>query len=232
MSALPHLVVMQVAEGATASSAASAIALAVEEPAAVTLYGAEAHLEALRNCLDLVLPEQEEELVQAIGAALSAAVDKRDRLSRFLGHIDHQIAYGKDEIRRLKTRLDLFEAVVEKIEGYVARVIVGLGKDAKGKWRKLEGNVSTLGVKNLPASVELDDETQVPTAYRRATVTLSAQLWEEIIDALPVELSARLADEAKRTDEAMKSLIKSGITGGTIVPGAHLATDRVKLVRA
>jgi hypothetical protein len=60
------------------------VAEAINEPAILCLYSTQDQLEALSNTLDLVPPEQEEELVALIGQTLSAYTEKRDRLSRFL----------------------------------------------------------------------------------------------------------------------------------------------------
>ena len=46
------------------------------------------------------------------------------------------------EIARLQKRRDFFTRTVERLEGYVELILCNLGKDAQGKWLKLEGNTS------------------------------------------------------------------------------------------
>ena len=56
-------------------------------------------------------------------------------------------------------------------------ILRNLGKDAKGKWLKLEGNTSSFSLKNLPPSTTITDEAAVPKAYKTVNVTLPAPLW-------------------------------------------------------
>jgi hypothetical protein len=221
--------------GSIRPPAALAVAEAIDEPAILSLYSTQDTLEALANTLDLVAPEQEEELIAVISRTLAAYQDKRDRVARFVAHVENQVAFAEAEIKRLRTRKDHFEKILDKVTGWIERSLVMLGRDPKDKtrrrWLKLEGESSTLGLKNLPASVEIDDEGQIPTAYRRTTVTLPTALWERIVDALPVELGFEVADNFKRKDEAQKALIKEAFDAHTPVPGAHMAGDRVRLVR-
>jgi hypothetical protein len=214
------------------SPAALELTGAIDEPGVLSLYSDADHLEALSNTLDMVPPEQEDEIVALIGQTLAAYTDKRDRFARFLAHLDNQIAFGKQEIERLERRVSMFTRFVERIETWTERALFKLGKTAKGKWPKLEGGTSTLGLKNLPETVAWDDESQVPLAFCKATITLPAPLWEEILDALPVELAGRVTDGAKRKLEPQKTPVKKAIEAGEIVPGAHIDSDRVKLVRA
>lgn len=204
---------------------------AAAPPAALTLYSIEEQLAALADTLDIVPPEQEEELVSRIGEALIQAKDKRDAMGRFLAHLESQRKFAAEEIARLKVRDETFARIQEKAESYVLRVIVSLGKDAKGKWPKLEGRTTTFSLRKLPASVAIEDESLVPIEHRRATVKLPAALWDQVLDALDVETAGKLLDQAKRTDEVSKTSVKTALQAGAEVPGAKLVEDGLKLVR-
>ncbi len=58
----------------------------------------------------------------------------------------------------------MFDAVAERVEQYVVRVIKDQGADSKGKYRKLEGNALTLSLRKCPVSVDITDEVAVPEA--------------------------------------------------------------------
>src|SRR2546427_7962438 len=51
-----------------------------------------------------VSPEQEQEFREEFQTALTAAVDKRDRVGQFLAHLEQQIEFAKSEIDRLRQR--------------------------------------------------------------------------------------------------------------------------------
>lgn len=204
---------------------------AAPPPAALTLYDLEEQLAALADTLDIVPADQEDELVARIGEALVQAKDKRDAMGRFLAHLESQAKFAAEEIERLRVRKEMFERIQERTENYILRVIMGLGKDAKGKWAKLEGRTVTFSLRKLPASVAIEDESLVPTDYRRATVKLPAVLWDEVLDALDVDTAGKVLDQAKRTDEVSKTAVKTALQSGTEVPGAKLVDDGVKLVR-
>jgi hypothetical protein len=200
-------------------------------PAALTLYQIEETLGALVDTLDIVPADQEEELVARIGEAMIQAIDKRDNMGRFLAHVDAQIEFASAEIKRLQDRKQMFERVLERTESYVVRVVKSLGLNPKGRWQRLEGRTVTFGLRKSPASVAIDDDTVVPAAYRKATIKLSAPLWEQILDALDVDLAGEVMGQVKRSDEVSKTAIKAAIDGGAAVPGAHLVEDGVRLVR-
>ena len=152
------------------------------------------------------------------------------------------------EITRLQKRRDFFTRTVERLEGYVELILRNLGKDAKGKWLKLEGNTSSFTPKNLPPSTAIADEAAVPAAYKTVTVTLPARLWEQMIDSLEMELANRVLDEVKKPNSAVvKALVKDAIEQRVPnwkellknqpsvftpeVPGAAIAAGGTRLVR-
>ena len=83
---------------------------------AAPLYLIEDHLAAMIETAEMVSPEQEQEFRAEFQAALTAAVDKRDRVGQFLSHLEQQIEFAKFEIDRLKQRKAAFERALERLE--------------------------------------------------------------------------------------------------------------------
>ena len=197
----------------------------------LTLYAMEDQLAALADTLDIVPSDQEDEFVTRLGEALVQAVEKRDSMGRFLAHVDAQIGFAEAEIKRLQERRQTFTRILDRTEAYVVRIIQSLGQDGDGKWQKLEGRTFTFSLRRQPPSVVVDNEAIVPSTYRKATIKISAPLWEELLNSLDVNLSGRVIEAARRSDEISKSSIKDALEVGIDVPGTHLMTAGVKLKR-
>ena len=101
-----------------------------------------------------------------------------------MAHLESQIALARTEAKRLQERERLYARALARMEDYVSRVIESLGKDAKGKRKKLEGNTITLSLHGCDKRVEITDESVVPTKYKRITITLPAEVWELLCDSL------------------------------------------------
>jgi hypothetical protein len=143
--------------------------LAVVPAPAVTatpLYVIEDRLAALIETAELVSPEQEQEFRAEFQAALTAAVDRRDRAGQFLAHLEQQIDFAKFEIDRLRQRRATCEHALARLENYVIGTIENLGTDDKGKYRRLEGKITTFSLRACPSSVEVVDETAILQSTR------------------------------------------------------------------
>jgi hypothetical protein len=229
MAASTNLAVMPVPDGAVPPM--PILPSETSPLGALTLYTIEEQFASLVDTLDIVPADQEDELLARIAEALIHAVDKRDSMGRFLAHVDSQIDFADAEIKRLQERKGTFARILDRTESYIVRILQSLGQDAKGKWQKLEGRTVTFSLRKQPPSVAIDNESVVPSAYRKATIRISAPLWEELLDSVDVDLASRVLDAARRSDEVSKSLVKGAIEGGTEVPGAHLVNDAVRLNR-
>ncbi len=236
-------------ESARAGGAASLLRLMAPPPeSARTLYEIEEHLAALADCTESATPEQEQAFLGDFQAALTTAEDKRDRMAQFLVHCESQAALADQEIKRLQARKAFYERTVARIEGYITMVIVSLGSDAKGKWKKLEGKTVTFAVQRNPPSTVISDETAVPLDYKSTTVTLPSRLWERLVDSLDFELGAEVLEAVKRATHAVdKTAIKAAIEAAVpdckdllkerqsvfheSVPGAAIAAGALRLVR-
>ena len=201
-----------------------------------TLFDVEESLTALLDTAEMVTSADEAAFLLDFQEALEHAVDKRDRVAGRLAKLEAQQAYAAAEIKRLQTFKRSAEAQQERLEGYVTYVIQRLGKDAKGKWRKLEGNSSTMSLKACPASVEVTDESLVPLDFKRAMVHMNAAMWTDILgvlgDCTPTFLAQ--VQEATAADTSLtvdKVAIKATLQAGVEVEGAKLITDKTTVVR-
>jgi hypothetical protein len=201
-------------------------------PHPLTLYALEETLTVLADTEDMVPEEQQREFQEEFRLALTAAVEKRDRVGAFLAHLESQAALAKAEIVRLQERKAWFERATERMEGYVINVIESLGRDAKGKYQKLEGRTVTFGIKDCPPSVEIQDEAAVPADYKAITITMPALKWEELLDSLDLEQRASVLDSVEKPKVAVsKTAIKKAIECGGQVPGADLIVGKKTLIR-
>jgi len=211
-------------------------ALAVVPSPAVTaapLYVIEDELAALIETADLVSTEQEQEFRLEFQAALTAAVEKRDRVGQFMAHLEHQIDFAKFEIDRLRIRKTAFERALARVEIYVIETIEKLGVDDKGKYRRLEGKTTTFSIRGCPPSVEISDESAIPSEYKTLVLKLPAVTWEQILDGLDIEQRAAVLGQVKSPEVFVeKRPIKAAIDGGADVPGAGMVVGRHSLRRS
>ncbi|HEV3331002.1 MAG TPA: siphovirus Gp157 family protein [Bryobacteraceae bacterium] len=210
--------------------------LAVVPSPAVTaapLYVIEDHLAALIETAELVSPEQEQAFRAEFQTALTAAVEKRDRVGQFLAHLEHQIDFAKFEIDRLRQRKATCERAVARLESYVIETIENLGTDGKGKYRMLEGKTTTFTLRACPPSVEVTTESVIPAEYKTVTLKLPAVTWERLLDRLDIEQRTEVLGQVKSPEVTLdKRSIKAAIDSGADVPGAGLVTGRHSLRRS
>jgi Siphovirus Gp157 len=200
--------------------------------AARPLYDIEAHLAALVDTEEMVPKELEAAYAQELQTTLHATVDMRDRVGQFILHLKSQVAFSHAEASRLEQRERFFEKALARMEAYVTRTIDSLGRDAKGKRKKLDGNVITLSLHGCDKRVEVTDEAAVPTRYKRVTVTLPAETWELVCDSLDLDLRDQVLGEVKSAKvEVSTSLVKSDLKAEITVAGAKLAGGTYVVVK-
>jgi hypothetical protein len=199
---------------------------------AAPLYVIEDQLAALIETAELVSPEQEQEFRAEFQAALTAAVEKRDRVGQFLAHLEQQIDFAGFEIERLRKRKAAYERTLTQLENYVIETIENLGTDGKGKYRALEGKTTTFSLRGCPPSVEVTDESAIPSEYKTLTLKLPAVTWEQLLDGLDIEQRATVLGQVRSPEVSLdKRSIKGAIDGGAEVPGAAMVTGRHSLRR-
>jgi hypothetical protein len=142
-------------------------------PAAPSLFDIEQDLLCLLETDEMCPPEQRAEFERDLSLALQKSVEKRDRVAQFLQHVSLQQENCDREIERLRKRRESFERAEKRMKMYVQRVIESLGPDAKGKPKKLEGNLATFSLRQTPGHIEVIDESKVPADLKVSTVTVS-----------------------------------------------------------
>lgn len=205
-------------------------------PYAPSLFDLEQNLEALLNTEGFVSPEAETEFRSDLAVALEASIEKRDRVGQFIRHCQLQQENCDSEIERLLERQRVFSAAEKRMRTYVQAVIESLGKDGKGKTKRLEGKTITFSLRAKPASIELADEGAVPAEYKTITVKMPLETWQEICeenrnsdDDDPLWMEIRQATE-KASVSVSKSAIKDAIELGADIPGADLSIGGFSLV--
>jgi len=206
---------------------------AVAVTALDTLFEIEEGLMAFLDTAELVSPDQEQAFLAEFEQALTLAADKRDCVAHRLAQLENQQAFAAAEIKRLQAFKKSAEAQQTRLEGYVSYVIQRLGKDAKDKWRRLEGNSTTMFLRGCAPSVDVVDESLIPLDYKRAAVTLPASLLDDILNALPEDFREHVLPEITRSLAVTvdKGAVKASIEAGVAVPGAKLITDKTTLGR-
>jgi len=160
-------------------------------------------------------------------------VEKRDRAGQFMAHLEQQIDFARFEIDRLRQRKAIFERALARVEEYVIATIENLGTDSKGKYRKLEGKTTTFSLRGCPPSVEVTDESAIPSEYKTLLLKLPASTWEQLLDGLDIEQRAAVLGQVKGREVFVeKRPIKMAIDSGVGVAGANLAIGRHSLRRS
>ncbi len=170
-----------------------------------------------------VPPEEEAAFAESLTQARALAIAKRDAVSHGLAHWESQAELAGAEIAILQKRKATYERMVRRVKFGLIRLIQSMGKDAKGRWTKLEGSTTSLTLRGCVKAVEVTDEQAVPTKYKRATVTLPAETWELVCDSLDLDLREQvLAAVTSPKLEVSNSLVKKAIDAGEEIPGAKL----------
>jgi hypothetical protein len=211
--------VVSISGGAIPPSPAGVEVVAPQPVQTLSLYAVEEQLLAYADTTELVPEDQEQAFLEEFRAALMAAIDKWDRVGESLNHLESQSAFAAAEIQRLEERKRTFEAMRDRIESYVIRVIESLGTDPKGKPKKLEGRTVTFSIRACPASVEIKDESEIPLDYKTAAIKLPARTWESLLDNLDLEMRAHITDQATRSDSVDKGAVKAAIADKNEIPG-------------
>lgn len=168
-------------------------------------------------------PEQQTEYDAELTVTRGQLVAKVDGVCHFMAHCESQMELATVEIQRLQRRKAACERALEWMEGTVIRIIRRMGKDAKKRWPKLEGATTSLTLHGCVQAVEVTDEQAVPAKFKRAMVTLPADLWEQLVDALPLDLAAQVLEAVRAPKlEVSLSAAKIALDAKEDVPGCKL----------
>lgn len=130
---------------------------------ALALYTIEDELQALTDSLDTCPAELEAELQVRIADYMALERSKVDQVAHFLAAAEAARKARKEEADRLKIEAATIDSAIERLEGYVCRII-----SAKGV-KKLEGRTCILSLRTSDAVVITGE---LPEKYLRTKVTV------------------------------------------------------------
>ena len=189
-----------------------------------SLYGLEAELLALLDTEDLVTdPNQRAEIEREIIAVRCAVVEKRDRVAGLIRHCKQTQSAIAEERNRLATLAAHYEAVEERVKGYVAEVIRAAGKDSKGKYKPLEGRtlVMRLQASGGVQSLEIVQENAIPTHLGKFHGVIGEQHYRRLRELCGDDPNT-LAELDRMTWHVDTGSVRAILEGGAEVPGARL----------
>lgn len=144
----------------------------------------------------------------------------------------------KEEKERLKAADEYFERRENGLQSMIEYVIKALGKEIRGKkesWKKLMGRTLSLGLRNNPGAVKVDDMEQLPPRYKRHRISVWGDTWAEVLGCLPQELKLRLLQEINEvkfdTDYSATRIKEDMLEKGLDVPGADIEYTQSVTVR-
>jgi hypothetical protein len=120
----------------------------------------------------------------------------------------------------LRQRKVTSERALARLQNYVIETIENLGTDSKGKYRTLEGKTTTFSLRAYTPSVEVGDESVIPSEHKILLLKLPAVMWEQLLDGLDIEERAAVLRQVKSPEVSVdKRSIKAAIDRGWTSPG-------------
>jgi Siphovirus Gp157 len=164
------------------------------------------------------------ELEQALIQYMEGAVEKRDRVAEFILFCEGMAALAKGEVKRLQARQKHFEVTAERVSSMVLRVLDFLGVP------KLEGKTHTLKKRKCPASVKIVEESKIPPAYKRITVTLPLPEWQLLVAGIPEDLQKAVVASVRKQEISLDlELLKQALNLEEQIEGPDLAVNKFTL---
>lgn len=199
----------------------------------LTLYGIETQLMELLNFRESILDDpdmtpsdQKDSLAaidQQIAEYIRAEVKKVDGIAGYLREFEAREAAEAEEIERLERRKRMWKTRRENLTKMVIEIMQAT------KQTRIDGRHSVLQLAKNPPSVEVAQENLVPSEYRRAKVTMPADLFIKLLVSAGPANDARVTAEATINYETDKIKVKTALKSGDGVPGCRLRTDGVRL---
>ncbi len=133
-------------------------------------------LHQILECVDAYIDtiemiEDESDKVQAeaeLSVYLEALARKVDSTVEFMDFLESRRETRKAQVVRLEKANKRDQAIIDRIEGSIQRVIETSGRD------RVEGSLYTLRLRKCPPSVDVLDMELVPEEYRKYKVEVSA----------------------------------------------------------
>lgn len=203
--------------------------VAVGNPPAASDIASGLTLFQIEESIALLAEAAEEEgltpdIEQALTTYLQGALEKRDRVAEFIQYCEWMAELAKAEIKRLQARQKHFEGTADRVSAMVLHVLDFLGA------KKLEGRTHTLCKRKCPSSVRIDDETRVPSEFKRVTVTLRLDEWNCLLAAAGDNLRQTVETAILKQEHAIDlKAVKKALNLERDVAGADLVVNRFTL---
>lgn len=149
----------------------------------MTLYAAEEYLQTMIDTADAATPEYEEQLKVAVQEATAAAIDKREKVARWIMWGDQRNELQRQEIQRQQKRVRTSEEAVRKVREYVAEYIVNQPLETRGgklAFPIMRGSTTSMYVTSGKNKIEITDHEAIEDKYKRVNVQMSLEEWESI----------------------------------------------------
>jgi len=148
----------------------------------LSLYGQIENLTALLDTQDMVSDEQRVEIEREIVRVALQVEKKVDSVSGFIRHCKATEDNIDAEIARLKALKAHYASGEARCKGYVADIIRAAGKDAKGKYRPLEGRTSVMRLQANGGvqALEVSDPIAVPGELSTVTIKMPWAEWADL----------------------------------------------------
>jgi hypothetical protein len=146
----------------------------------------------------MVSDEQRVEIEREIVRVVLQVEKKVDNVSGFIRHCEATAKNIDAEIARLKALKAHYASGETRCKGYVADIIRAAGKDAKGKYRPLEGKTSVMRLQANGGvqALEITDPSAIPDENCHILGSLSFREWKTVYD-LVVGICGPHSKEAK-----------------------------------
>lgn len=144
-----------------------------------------------------------------------------------------QQRFAEAEIERIQKRKAAIARLQEEVETYLVRVVEQYAKPDRRGVQRLEGNFSSMRIQKNPDSVLINDLGVVPLAFKHASLSMPAAVWEALLQRLGLEERKVWEGRVDKLEfRADKKAIAAELKRGSQIPGADLKFGEWRLVIA
>ena len=188
----------------------------------LSLYRVEEAYLAFLDSEGLVQPDQELEFREELEQALLYRDEKREAVGQFMLYLGSQLEACDREITRLQRRKETIVNVERRMSQYIKAVIKMVPPDKRGMYRHLDSATVKMYLRALPSSVDITDESQISSQYKRVKVSMPLDLWQRLQNAQPeLQMYTTLGINVGQIT-VDKELVREAIESGREVPGADM----------
>lgn len=157
-----------------------------------------------------------EELEARFADFCKAHGEKVDRIGRFVRSMEARTNHCRAEAQRLYDRARAADNKAARTKSMVLYYL------RSRNLKKIDGVEFTLQQqKNSQDTVQITDEQQIPTTFKRVHIVLNGDLWERLLDRVSETLRETLNASVKES-EPDNDAIKAAVARNELVPGAEM----------